>query len=122
MKLIALAPVTIVEKKRTRCPTYGLNGGVIEVSEPEILEISEVELVCTYGPGDNYKPCNRGKRQHILKRHEEELKERYSNRYGNNEDWECPQCGNHAMRVNIKTRQLWDGYTWINDSKYWEWS
>lgn len=89
------------------------------MNEPEILEISEIELVCVYGPGDNYNPCNRGKRQHILKNQEKNLKERYSEPW--DESWECPQCGNHAMRVNSKTGQQYRLNRWEDYPGAWRW-
>lgn len=87
----------------------------------EIIGISEVELVCVYGPGDNYNPCNRGRRQHITKDREQELKERYSEPEYGIESWECPQCGNHALRVNSKTKEVQRVKGWDYDPGYWRW-
>lgn len=87
----------------------------------EIVGISEVELVCTYGPGDNYNPCNRGKRQHILHPQEQELRERYSKPQYGLVSWECPGCGNHAIRVDIKNQQKWISHKWEPAPEYWQW-
>ncbi len=87
----------------------------------EIVGISNVELVCVYGPGDNYNPCIRGKRQHILKTKEAELKKRYSNPSLNDESWECPQCGNHAIRVDTKNYKKWVRNHWEEAPEYWRW-
>lgn len=82
--------------------------------------MNNIYLVCMYGGGDDYNPCNGGKMIKILPEEEHKVLREYNYMF-ETDRYMCPFCGDNAIRVDYNARKRWNIDHWKDAPDYWRW-